>query len=245
MFDLVTGHHQSAGATVQDVTSTADDLPNTMAPPAEGAPAAREGDRPLTRRGRDTQARLIAAAHELFNQTPYHETRVVDITKRAGVSAGSFYTYFDSKEALFRIVAYDVLRAMYSAPRRDPDNTENNPVRDIAYASRRYFLVCREHRMIAQSVEQLRVVDAQVRSSRRETLLHGVKRTAWWIERLQDKGICDSTIDPWYTGMALMSMNVSLAYDQLVHRSSPDDIEALVTAVTPIWARAVGLDEWL
>lgn len=217
-----------------------------MITPAQGeAPAGWQSGRPLTRRGRDTRARLVAAAHELFNRTPYQETRVVDITRKAGVSAGSFYTYFDSKEALFRIVAHEVLQSMYSAAQRDPDNSEGNPVRDIAYASRQYFSACREHRMVAQSIEQLRSVDAPVSSSRRETLLQGVKRTSRWIKRLQERGICDPTIDPWYTGMALMSMNVSLAYDQLVHRSSPDDTEALVTAVTPIWAKAVGLDAWL
>jgi hypothetical protein len=40
-------------------------------------------------------------------------------------------------------------------------------------------------------------------------------------------------------------MTVNLAYDQLVHRDTPQDVDALVGAVVPIWARAVGLERWL
>ena len=207
--------------------------------------AARVGERRATRRGRDTQRRLIAAAHELFDTTPFHETRIADIARRAGVSAGSFYTYFASKEALFQIVAQHVLEEMFSAPRRDPDNEDGNPVRDIAYASRSYFEVCLKHRVVAQSIERLRTVDPRIGASRRNALSRGVKRTARWVRRLQDEGLCDPELDPWYTALVLQSMNVSVAYDQLVHREEPDDIDALVAAVTPIWARAVGLDAWL
>jgi AcrR family transcriptional regulator len=223
------------------VTSTADGRAADLASADADALTSPGAARRTTRRGRDTQSRLLAAAHELFETTPFHETRIVDITKRAGISAGSFYTYFDSKEALFRVVAQHVLKAMYAAPRRDPDNTDYDPVRDIAYASRRYFQTCLEHRMIAQSIEQLRSTDPQVGRSRRDTLLRGVKRTARWVQRLQDQGVCRPDVDPWYTALALQAMNVSVAYDQLVHRDEPDEIEALVAAVTPIWAHAVGL----
>jgi AcrR family transcriptional regulator len=211
-------------------------------PASDGA-----GARRLTRRGRDTQSRLLTAAGEMFNATPFHETRIVDITRRAGISTGSFYTYYDSKQALFRVVAEQVLETMFAAPEHDPgtDGSEGNPVRDIADASRRYFQACLEHRVIAQSIERLRSIDAHVGESRFDVLRRGVKRTSRWIQRLQEQGLCDARIDPWYTAMALQAMNVSVAYDQLVHRAEPDDIESLVAAVTPIWARAVGLGAWL
>jgi hypothetical protein len=40
-------------------------------------------------------------------------------------------------------------------------------------------------------------------------------------------------------------MTVQLAYDQLVYREQPQDVDALVDAVVPIWAKAVGLYRWL
>ena len=47
------------------------------------------------------------------------------------------------------------------------------------------------------------------------------------------------------TALALQSMTVQLAYDQLVYREQPQDVDALVDAVVPIWAKAVGLYRWL
>jgi len=199
----------------------------------------------VTQRGRDTQDRLVAAATEVFAQKRYDEARITEITARAGVATGSFYTYYPSKEALFRVVAQGALEEMFRAPRTDPDNHDGNPVRDIAYASREYFLACRRHRRIAQSIELVRAGDDQIRRNRRDTLLRSAKRIERWIRRLQQTGICDSRIDPWYTALALQAMNVNIAYDQLVHRDDFEKIDALVDAVTPIWARAVGLEAWL
>jgi AcrR family transcriptional regulator len=38
----------------------------------------------------------------------FHETSISGITRRAGVALGSFYTYFDSKDAVFRALVRDM-----------------------------------------------------------------------------------------------------------------------------------------
>lgn len=206
--------------------------------------------RVLTRRGASTQKRLVKAAWEVFGEKPYGEARISEITARAGVSTGSFYSYFASKEELFRVIAREALDEMVTVQRRDPDNVEGNPVRDIAYASRQFFLACIRHRLIAQSIESLHIQDEEVHQARHSALLRKAQLIERWIHRLQDDGICDPDIDAWLTGVALQSMNATIAYDQLVHRSGLEEdvekkVEALVATVTPIWARAVGLDAWL
>jgi len=57
---------------------------------------------PKTARGRRTRAKLLDAAEREFGEKGYHEAAISGITSRAGVALGSFYTYFDSKESLFR-----------------------------------------------------------------------------------------------------------------------------------------------
>jgi AcrR family transcriptional regulator len=52
---------------------------------------------------------LEAAASE-FGERGYHEAAITGITARAGVALGTFYTYFDSKEALFRALVRDMSR---------------------------------------------------------------------------------------------------------------------------------------
>jgi AcrR family transcriptional regulator len=234
------GRHVTPGSAGRATTDTPG--PGAAGTAGDAVTSAASGERELTRRGQNTRNKLVAAAWAVFGEKPYQSARITEIAARAGVSTGSFYSYFPSKEALFRVVADRALAEMFEAPRRDPDNVDGDPVRDIAYASRQYFLACRNHRVIAQSIEQLRSTDDEIRLSRRGTLVKAAKRSERWVRRLQDEGVCDPTIDPWLTALALQSMNVNLAYDQLVHRDAALDIDALVAAVTPIWARAVGLD---
>ncbi len=47
---------------------------------------------------------LAAAALELFIERGFSATRLDDVAKRAGVSKGTLYLYFDSKEELFKTV---------------------------------------------------------------------------------------------------------------------------------------------
>ena len=131
----------------------------------------------------------MGAAAAVFAERPYHDARIVHISRRAGVSTGSFYSYFESKEAIFRVIAASALDDMLRAP-PDPDNHERDPVRDIAYASRQYFVTCRRHAEVARSIEQLRGSDDAVRSARREASLRGAKRTERWVRRFQEAGIC-------------------------------------------------------
>jgi AcrR family transcriptional regulator len=195
--------------------------------------------------GAPTRTRLVEAGWELFNKQPYPAVHIAEISARAGVTPGSFYSYFQSKEVLFREVAERALEELYSYGRTDPTNAEGNPVRDIAYGIRQYFLVVSRLRVIAESIEQVYVVDDDVRMTRRGTVMQGAKRIERWIVRLQQAGICPSDVDAWLTALALQTMTINLAYDQLVRRDRPQDIDALVGAVTPIWARSVGLERWL
>jgi len=71
-----------------------------MAENDAGAGAAR----PLTRRGRETRQRIVAAAAELMFENGVAETTLEDIRAAAGVSGSQVYHYFQDKQALVRAV---------------------------------------------------------------------------------------------------------------------------------------------
>ena len=50
--------------------------------------------------GQRTRAKLLEAAEAEFGEKGFYEAQIVDITRRAGVAHGTFYTYFPSKEAI-------------------------------------------------------------------------------------------------------------------------------------------------
>jgi AcrR family transcriptional regulator len=59
-------------------------------------------------RGEATRGQLIAIARRMFADHGYEDTSIEAVLREAGVSRGSLYHHFASKEALFEAVAEDV-----------------------------------------------------------------------------------------------------------------------------------------
>ena len=79
------------------------DGPDDEAASATGGGRDRSGGRGSSR----TASRLRQAAVAAFEDLGWQATRVADITRQAGVSHGTFYTYYENKAAL----AEDLIRA--------------------------------------------------------------------------------------------------------------------------------------
>ena len=67
-----------------------------------------EGKAPRTARGEKTMRKILDAAIAEFGEKGFSESSIVSITSRAKVALGTFYTYFDSKEALFAALVRDM-----------------------------------------------------------------------------------------------------------------------------------------
>ena len=77
---------------------------------SEAAGPAENGKAPRTARGEKTMRKILDAALAEFGEKGFSESSVVSITSRAKVALGTFYTYFDSKEALFAALVRDMSR---------------------------------------------------------------------------------------------------------------------------------------
>lgn len=69
---------------------------------------------PQQQRGIETRNRILDAARNLFSAKGFHGTNSKEIAARAGVSIGSFYSYFKNKKVLFMEVfkAYEHERVL-------------------------------------------------------------------------------------------------------------------------------------
>ena len=87
--------------------------------------------------GRNTKARIVAAAWKLFYEHGYEDTTVEDIVFESETSKGSFYHYFEGKDALLGSLSvlfdekYEELR-----PQLDP---EADAVDTLAFLNREVF----------------------------------------------------------------------------------------------------------
>lgn len=78
------------------------------APFSSQAAGAAKDKVPRTERGRRTLRAILDAAALEFGERGFHDTSITSITARANVALGSFYTYFDSKDAVFSALVRDL-----------------------------------------------------------------------------------------------------------------------------------------
>ena len=116
------------------------------------------GKEPRTPRGERTLRKILDAAREEFGQRGFSDSSIVGITQRAGVALGTFYTYFDSKEALFQALVRDM-----SAQVRDHVAPVLKESTDALEGERRalesFLDFAREHRDVYRIIDEAEFVD--------------------------------------------------------------------------------------
>lgn len=124
--------------------------------PADGASA---GKAPRTERGRRTLRALLDASAAEFGEKGFHEGSISGITRRAGVALGTFYTYFDSKDAVFRALVTDM-----SAQVRDHVAPAVRAAPDGLAAERaglaEFIGFVRDHKEIYRIIDEAEFVDS-------------------------------------------------------------------------------------
>lgn len=60
----------------------------------------------IRKNNRNTKGRIVSAAWKLFYDKGYDDTTIEDIVWESGTSKGSFYHYFESKDALLSSLSY-------------------------------------------------------------------------------------------------------------------------------------------
>ena len=63
----------------------------------------------------NTKGKIIEAAWDLFYRQGYDDTTVEEIIAASGTSRGSFYHYFEGKDALLSSISLDLLARLYSS----------------------------------------------------------------------------------------------------------------------------------
>jgi AcrR family transcriptional regulator len=197
-------------------------------------------DSPLTLRGQKTRARLLRGAREVFEQKGFHDTRVVDITTSAGVSYGTFYTYFDSREAVFSEVV-DQLHIDFRAEAQSAEPTTPTTLAGrIERTNRGYLRAYAKNARMMAILDQIDIFNPLFRDLRLGLRHYWVERSAHAFQRWQDQGLVDAAINPSYAATALGSMVSRSAFSWLV-LGEPYDEDTAVQQLTLLYCRALGL----
>lgn len=192
---------------------------------------------PLTDRGRRTRDALVLAARGAFEERGYDGTRMSDIAEAAGVSHGTVYTWFATKDAVLMAVVESLVDGLYaslSTPEVD------DPAARIEVANRRYLDAYREHARLLEVVEQAATTDETFRGVLARLRATHVDRVAATIRHLQSQGVARGDLDPHAAAAALCAMVEGFARHWF-GRGEQHDEDVAVATLTALWAGALDL----
>ena len=86
---------------------------------------------------RNTKSKIVSAAWKLFYDNGYENTTIEDIIFESGTSKGSFYHYFESKDALLGSLAY-LFDEKYEQL-EDEINLDANCIESLLFLNRKLF----------------------------------------------------------------------------------------------------------
>ncbi|MFN4019699.1 MAG: TetR/AcrR family transcriptional regulator [Erythrobacter sp.] len=189
---------------------------------------------PRTERGRRTLRKLLDAAAVEFGEKGFHDASVSSITRRAGVALGSFYTYFDSKDALFRALVGDMSEKVRTSARSAL--REGMGALEIERAALAAFLrFAAEHKEIYRIIDEAEFVDPASYRQHYETV----------AERIADRLAAGTASGEFRDGLgeleawALMGMNVFVGLRYVVWGGADKTPDAVAAGVNRLLAEGV------
>ena len=84
------------------------------------------------RRKEERPAEILAAALKSFTSKGFYSTKLDSIAREAGVSKGTLYLYFDSKEALFKAVVHEFVISKIEAAELQAESYQGD-IEDLLY----------------------------------------------------------------------------------------------------------------
>lgn len=197
------------------------------------------GTQPTSEKGRKTRKRLVEAAQVVFERDGFLNARVADIAREAGASHGTFYTYFDSKVEIFRVIVADVMSLVWNANHDTTGNETLSAWGRIERSNREFVRVYKENGPMLALMEQAVGYDDEIRAIRLAVRQVSVDRIHRSIERMKRDGDLDVEIDPAIGAAALVSMVSNFVYFWLVLGEGDYDEELVVATLTNMWASAL------
>ncbi|MGB9762762.1 MAG: TetR/AcrR family transcriptional regulator [Thermoplasmata archaeon] len=116
---------------------------------------------PKTKRGEKTKRKLLNSAEKVFGEKGYFEASVSEITRRARVSTGTFYIYYDSKLEIFRDLIINLNHELRKTIKIATNNLEKRmDVENKGF--RAFFEFLKRHKNLYWIVRQSEHVDRKL-----------------------------------------------------------------------------------
>lgn len=212
--------------------TSAQPVPAPEEPPPGAAPK-------VSAKARRTRARLLSASRKIFERDGFVEARVSDITAAAGVSHGTFYTYFTSKDDIFKALVLDLVHDFGSPSSADPAQDPEEAFQAIRHTNAEYAEMIRKNARLMNVWRQAASVNTELAELLRVEDGRVIGRAEHGIKRFRTLGFAHPRVDERYLARALGTMTKEFCAQ--IFNEEQQDFDGVVDTLTDIWATAIGL----
>lgn len=148
----------------------------------------------------DKRSLITDAAVEVFAEKGFHQARVSDIAKRAGVADGTIYLYFKNKEDLLLCIFEEKMDLLLEGLGQALSTTDD-PIERIRAYARFHFEQVRDNRAAAEVLQvELRLSNKFLKEYRPEKLWAYLGVFGQLVRDGQQRGLFRDDLDP-FIGM--------------------------------------------
>lgn len=196
---------------------------------------------PISAKGHRTRRKLLDAAQIVFERDGFLNTKIADISREAGVAHGTFYTYFDSKTEIFRILVAEVMEMVYNTQITPGDGSDLTPRQKVERGNRQWVKVVHQHRAMLRLLEEVATFDKEIFAMRLRVRIESAERIRKSIERWQREGVARTDLESGPMAGALVAMVSNFTYFWLMLGESDYDDETAIRTLTELYVSALQL----
>ncbi|WP_075399329.1 TetR/AcrR family transcriptional regulator [Domibacillus antri] len=172
----------------------------------------------------EKKRKILLAAMKLFSKKSFHQTSMQQIADVCGLSKGSLYTHFKSKEELLSdifVYYYQILHDQIAASRQESDTVHEAFVREVAIRTRHY---CAFQEFFLMQVKEIRGLEDP-------TLNQFVRRENLQLMQRTEKRIIDMygpDVKPYAADLTASLKGMMISYlQEIIEKESPCDFDEL------------------
>lgn len=190
----------------------------------------------------DKRTLITEAAVEVFAEKGFHQARISDIAKRAGVADGTIYLYFKNKDDLLLSVFEEKMDYMLEGLGEALSNVED-PIEQVARFARFHFEQVRTHRSAAEVLQvELRLSNKFLKEYRPEKLWAYLSVFGQIIRDGQAKGVFRKNLDPFVNMWAFFGALDELAMQWVLSKNNERfNLEEAAEQVAEVFVRGMSI----
>jgi len=194
----------------------------------------------------DKRALITEAAVDVFAEKGFHQARVSDIARRAGIADGTIYLYFKNKEDLLLTIFEEKMDLLLTRLGEALEGVED-PLERVRVFARFHFAQVRDNRSTAEVLQiELRLSNKFLKEYRPEKLWAYLGVFGQIVREGQATGLFREDIDAFITSWAFFGAMDELAMQWVLSRNQARfDLEAAADQIANVFIRGMLVDPTL